>query len=80
LRVTRGDVEAIGFGAPARRYASQPPETFWSGDFRPIARSNIVLIRFIYGRNKPRRVLIPEAGLAEAQAARERLLGWHSAR
>lgn len=77
-RVKRSDVQAIGFGAPARYPYGKPPETFWSGDFGGVARSHLVVIRLHPGRVPSRRLLVPEAGLAEAQSAQRRLTHWCS--
>ncbi|MBL8935796.1 MAG: hypothetical protein JNM69_14670 [Archangium sp.] len=71
VRVPASAIEAIGFGAPGGS-GGPAPETFWRGDFGPVARSHLVVVRFT-GEKLPRRVIVPEASPLHAQAAAARL-------
>ena len=71
VRVPALAIEAIGFGAPGGS-GGPAPETFWRGDFGPVARSHLVVVRFT-GEKLPRRVIVPEASPLHAQAAAARL-------
>ncbi|MBM4779031.1 MAG: hypothetical protein GQE15_15100 [Archangiaceae bacterium] len=71
VRVPASAIEAIGFGAPAAS-GGPAPETFWRGDFGPVARSHLVVVR-LAGAKLPRRVIVPEASPLHAQAAAAKL-------
>lgn len=76
LLLARSDVVDVGFGAPALAADRRAPETFWRGDFGAVARSHVLVLRLARAPGRPLRLIIPEAGLAAAQAAANVLRAW----
>jgi hypothetical protein len=75
LTIRRGDVLAVGFGAPGRE-GRRAPETFWRGDYSSEGESHVVCLRLAVAGGGPSRLIVPEGGRVEARAAVHRLRAW----
>ncbi|HWO13266.1 MAG TPA: hypothetical protein VNN80_27385 [Polyangiaceae bacterium] len=73
VRLRRADIAEIGFGARGRS-GQRAPESFWSADFESPGASHLVVLRL--NGKRPRRLIVPEAGVGEARAAVSRLRRW----